>query len=458
MHIQQLYTNCLAQAAYYIESNGEAAIIDPLRDTEVYIKMAAERGAKIKYIIETHFHADFVSGHLDLANQTGAKIYYGPGAQTDFDVNIAHDNEILPLGNCQIKVLHTPGHTLESSCFLLIDEHGKNNALFTGDTLFIGDVGRPDLLDGIMTKEELAGKMYDSLHNKIMPIEDDVIIYPAHGPGSACGKNIGKETFDTLGNQKKNNYALQNISKEEFIKILTDGIAPAPAYFFEDAKINKKGAPPLEKILGKGSSLLNLEDFEKLKKDGAVVIDTREADEFENGFIPGAINVGLNGQYAVWAANIVSLHQPILVITTPGTENEAVTRLARVGFDQILGCLEGGFETWTKNEKRYDMVISITPEEFALDIKHTPNAEVLDVRKEGEYNNGHVAGAVHFTLADIPNKISELDPTKEYLIYCGGGYRSMIAASLLKTKGINKVKNVYGGFGLIKESGVAIEN
>ncbi len=458
MYIQQLYTNCLAQAAYYIESNGEAAIIDPLRDTDVYVNMAKERGAKIKYIFETHFHADFVSGHVDLAKQTGAKIIFGPETQAKIDITIAKDNEVFTLGNSKFTVLHTPGHTLESSCFLLTDENNINKALFTGDTLFIGDVGRPDLLDGIMTKEELASKMYDSLHHKIMPLEDDIIIYPAHGAGSACGKNIGKETFDTLGNQKKNNYALQPISREDFITAVTDGIAPAPLYFFEDAKINKNGALPLETVLANGLKPLSIEQFEAYKKEGHTIIDTREADVFENGYIPGAINVGLSGQFAIWAANIISLHHPIIIVCENGKENESVTRLTRVGFDNIQGYLEGGFEHWLANEKRYDMVISITPEEFSLDIKHSPNAEIVDVRKESEYNNGHVKGSKLVTLADINNQIKELDPNKEYLVYCGGGYRSMIASSFLKSKGFKFVKNVYGGFAQIKDSGVEIEN
>lgn len=457
MYIQQIYTNCLAQASYYIESEGVAAIIDPLRDTEVYMQMAQERHAKIKYIIETHFHADFVSGHVDLANKTGAEIIYGPGATTGFDIRVTTDHELLPLGACNIEVLHTPGHTPESTCFLLKDADGKDHALFTGDTLFIGDVGRPDLLDGLMTKEALAGMMYDSLRNQIMPLSDDVMVYPGHGAGSACGKNIGKETFDTLGHQKEINYALQPMSREDFIKAITEGIAPAPAYFFEDAKINKYGAPALDAILKSGLTPLEVASFETQKKEGAIILDTRKAADFEMGFVPGSYNVGLDGQYAIWAATIASLHHPVILITPQGQEEEAVTRLARVGFDQIQGYLEGSFDAWIAAGKRYDMVISITPEEFALDVKHSKNATVIDVRREGEYQGGHVKGASNIALAELPEKLKSLDPEKEYLIYCAGGYRSMIASSLMKSGGFQKVKNVYGGFAQIKDSGVEVE-
>lgn len=452
MFIQQLYTSCLAQAAYYIESNGEAAIIDPLRDYEAYVAMANERGAKIKYIFETHFHADFVSGHIDLANKTGAKIVYGPTTQTNYPVHVATDGEVLKLGNINIKVLHTPGHTPESSCFLLQDENGKDHCVFTGDTLFVGDVGRPDLLDGVMTKEELAGMMYDSLHNKLLPLADEVTVYPAHGAGSACGKNIGKETFSTIGEQRQNNYALQPMTKAQFIAVVTDGIQPAPAYFFKDAKLNKQGYATFDDVLSKALKPLTVAELEAELKSGTVIIDTRISDVFELGFITGSLNFGLNGQYAIWAATILDITTPVVLVAEPGKEQESAERLTRVGFDNIKGFLQGGFEAWLDAEKRYDMVISIDDEEFELDVKHT-EVGVLDVRKPGEFNELHVDKAQHFSLDKIVENTKTLDPTKEYLVHCAGGYRSMIAVSYLKAHGIKNVKNVWGGFGKIKERG-----
>lgn len=450
MHIQQLYTSCLAQAAYYIESNGEAAIIDPLRDYADYIRMADERGAKIKYIFETHFHADFVSGHIDLAKQTGATIVYGPTTQTPYQVHVATDGEVMSLGNVSIKVLHTPGHTPESSCYLLKNEAGKDVCVFTGDTLFVGDVGRPDLLDGVMTKEELAGMMYDSLHQKLLPLADDVIVYPAHGAGSACGKNIGKETFSTIGEQRKNNYALQPMTREAFIQAVTDGIQPAPAYFFKDAKLNKQGYASFDEVMSKGMNPLSASQVEQAIKRGVVIIDTRIPDVFEQGFIPGALNFGLNGQYAIWAATILDIAQPILIVAEPGKEQESIERLTRVGFEHVEGYLQGGYEGWLDADKRYDMVISIDDEEFELDVKHS-DVTVLDVRKTGEFNDLHVDRAVHFPLDAIATRANELDKDKEYLIHCAGGYRSMVAASYLKANGFTKVKNVWGGFAKIKE-------
>ena len=452
MFIQQLYTSCLAQAAYYIESNGEAAIIDPLRDYEAYVAMANERGATIKYIFETHFHADFVSGHIDLANKTGAKIIYGPTTQTPYPVHVATDGEVLKLGNISIKVLHTPGHTPESSCFLLNDENGNDHCVFTGDTLFVGDVGRPDLLDGVMTKEELAGMMYDSLHNKLLPLADEVIVYPAHGAGSACGKNIGKETFSTIGEQRANNYALQPMTKAQFIAAVTDGIQPAPAYFFKDAKLNKQGYATFDEVLSKALKPLTVAELEAEVKSGTTIIDTRIPDVFELGFITGSLNFGLNGQYAIWAATILDITTPIVLVAEPGKEQESAERLTRVGFDNIKGFLQGGFEAWLDAEKRYDMVISIDDEEFELDVKHT-EVGVLDVRKPGEFNDLHVDKAQHFSLDKIVENTKALDPTKEYLVHCAGGYRSMIAVSYLKAHGIKNVKNVWGGFGKIKERG-----
>jgi glyoxylase-like metal-dependent hydrolase (beta-lactamase superfamily II)/rhodanese-related sulfurtransferase len=452
MFIQQLYTSCLAQAAYYIESNGEAAIIDPLRDYEAYVAMANERGATIKYIFETHFHADFVSGHIDLANKTGAKIIYGPTTQTPYPVHVATDGEVLKLGNISIKVLHTPGHTPESSCFLLNDENGNDHCVFTGDTLFVGDVGRPDLLDGVMTKEELAGMMYDSLHNKLLPLADEVIVYPAHGAGSACGKNIGKETFSTIGEQRANNYALQPMTKAQFIAAVTDGIQPAPAYFFKDAKLNKQGYATFDEVLSKALKPLTVAELEAEVKSGTTIIDTRIPDVFELGFITGSLNFGLNGQYAIWAATILDITTPIVLVAEPGKEQESAERLTRVGFDNIKGFLQGGFDAWLDAEKRYDMVISIDDEEFELDVKHT-EVGVLDVRKPGEFNDLHVDKAQHFSLDKIVENTKALDPTKEYLVHCAGGYRSMIAVSYLKAHGIKNVKNVWGGFGKIKERG-----
>jgi glyoxylase-like metal-dependent hydrolase (beta-lactamase superfamily II) len=452
MYIQQVYTNCLAQAAYYIESNGEAAIIDPLRDYETYLAMANERGATIKYIFETHFHADFVSGHIDLANKTGAKIVYGPTTQTAYPVHVATDGEVLKLGNMNIKVLHTPGHTPESSCFLLQDENGNDHCVFTGDTLFVGDVGRPDLLDGVMTKEELAGMMYDSLHNKLLPLANEVIVYPAHGAGSACGKNIGKETFSTIGEQRANNYALQPMSKADFIKAVTEGIQPAPAYFFKDAKLNKQGYASFDEVLTHGMKALTVQAFEDVVKNGATIIDTRIPDVFELGFVPGSLNFGLNGQYAIWAATILDISTPIVLVTEAGKEQESIERLTRVGFDKIEGYLQGGFEAWTGADKRYDMVISIDDEEFVLDVKHS-EVDVLDVRKPGEFNDLHIDKAHHFSLDAIAKNYANLDKTKPYLVHCAGGYRSMIAVSYLKSKGFTNVKNVWGGFGKIKERG-----
>ena len=449
MIIQQLYTNCLAQAAYYIESDGEVAIIDPLRDYDTYIELANSHNAKIKYVFETHFHADFVSGHIDLANKTGAAIVYGPTTQTNFPVYVATDGEELKVGKLTIRVLHTPGHTPESSSYLLLDEQGKEYCVFTGDTLFVGDVGRPDLLDGVMTKEELAGMMYDSLRNKLMPLPDSVIVYPAHGAGSACGKNIGKETFSSIGEQKVKNYALQPMSKEEFIATVTEGIAPAPAYFFKDAKLNKQGYAPIEDVITKGLSALTVQEFESKLAEGATIIDTRIPDVFEQGFIPKAINFGLNGQYAIWAATLLDISLPVLIVAETGKEKESIERLTRVGFDTIQGYLAGGFEAWKSADKRWDMIISVDEEEFELDAKHT-DITILDVRKPGEFNDAHLTKAMHFSLDKIPNDYTQLNKDDEFLVHCAGGYRSMIAASYLKSKGFQRVKNVLGGWSKIQ--------
>lgn len=456
MFIQQLYTNCLAQAAYYIESDGEAAIIDPLRDYEAYLELAGMHKAKIKYIFETHFHADFVSGHIDLAKKTGAKIVFGPTAQTEFETYIAKDNEEIKIGKLSIRVLHTPGHTPESSCFLLIDEKGKDHCVFTGDTLFVGDVGRPDLLDGIMTKEELAGMLYESLNNKLKTLADDVIVYPAHGAGSACGKNIGKETFSTIGEQKKVNYAMQPMSKDDFIKAVTDGIQPAPAYFFKDAKLNKQGYAPIEEVIKKGMTPLSVEDFQTKKKEGAIIIDTRIGDVFEYGFIPGSYNFGLNGQYAIWAATLFDITQPLLIVAEQGKEQESIERLTRVGFDNILGYLKGSFDAWKEADKRYDMIISVDAEEFELDMKHS-ETNVIDVRRPGEYAGMHLEKAMNIPLDTLLKNADSLDKEKEYFVHCAGGYRSMVAASVLKAKGFQRVKNVTGGFSVIRNMNLKFE-
>ncbi len=449
MHIEQLYTNCLAQAAYYIESNGEAAIIDPLRDTDAYVLKAQERGVKNRYILETHFHADFVSGHLDLAQKTGARIVYGPGANTLYEKYEARDGEILPLGNIQLKVLHTPGHTPESSCYLLQDENGKDHALFSGDTLFVGDVGRPDLLDGVMSQDELASMMYDSLRNKIMPLADDILLYPAHGPGSSCGKNLGPETWSTIGAQKQSNYALQPMSREEFIQALTDGISAPPRYFFDDAKLNKNGYLSLEEVIAKGKTALSAEEVDRFRSEGITILDTRIPDQFENGFIPGAINIGLNGQFAIWAGSLLPIHRELVLVCEEGKEDESVLRLARVGFDKILGYLQGGFSAWEKAGKPRDMIISVEPDEFAMDYRQE-DIDVLDVRKSSEWDAGHLESAVFSTLQHLPEQYQNLDKNKTWYVHCAGGYRSMIAASILKNRGFEKVKNVYGGWSKIK--------
>jgi len=448
MYIEQLYTNCLAEAAYYIESNGEAAIIDPLRETEPYIELAAKRGAKIKYVFETHFHADFVSGHIDLARKVNAPIVYGPLANTNYEVINAKDNQEFKIGKLTVKVLHTPGHTPESSCYLLLDENGKEHAIFTGDTLFVGDVGRPDLLDGHMTIEELAAMLYDSLNKKIKALPDSVIVYPAHGPGSACGKNIGKETFSTIGEQKKFNYALKDQSKDEFVKELTTGILPPPQYFFEDARINKEGYEPVDTVIDRNSKPLESREVEKLLDNGAMILDTRTADEFEKGFINGSINIGLNGQFAVWVGTLIPIEQPLVLVTSPGKEKESVLRLARVGYEKVVGYLNGGASSW---HKPLETIHSINAEQIK-DFDHT--VEVLDVRKPGEWNVSHLKDAKFVPLADMPSNLESLDKNSTYIVHCGGGYRSMTAISLMKRDGFTDLVNVYGGFSAMVNAGL----
>ena len=454
MFIKQLYTGCLSEAAYFIESEGEAAVIDPLRDTDDYISLAKEQQANIKYIFETHFHADFVSGHIDLSKQTKAPIVYGPGADTDYNVHNAKDGEIFTIGKVTIEVLHTPGHTLESSCFLLRDESGKEHAIFTGDTLFVGDVGRPDLSSGALSSQELAGIMYDTIQQKIMPLADDIIVYPAHGPGSSCGKNLGPDTFSTIGEQKKSNYALQPQSKENFIKAVTDGLAEAPKYFSINAAINKEGYDTLEAIKKQGLTPLNVEKFKELSEtDSMIVLDTRHADEFTQAFIPGSIFIGLEGRFAEWAGSLLPFDKPIILVTAPGLEEETIIRLARVGFDKIKGYLKGGFKAWLKSGEKSDMIVDVDADELAMDIPHDNKLQVVDVRKELEFADGHVKNAINMPLNDMTDValLAGFEESQNLYVHCAGGYRSVIACSLLKRQGVHNLRNVTGGWDKIKE-------
>ncbi len=459
MIVEQLYTGCLAQGAYYIESEGEAAIIDPLRETTPYLRKADKAGARIKYIFETHFHADFVSGHLDLANKTGATIVYGPTANTAYEVHKATDGEVFKLGDVWIKVLHTPGHTPESTTYLLIDETGKDHAIFTGDTLFIGDVGRPDLaIKGDLTEEDLAGMLYDSLHLKIMPLADDVIVYPAHGAGSACGKNMSKETTDTLGNQKLFNYALRAKSKEEFVAQVLDGLSKAPAYFAQNARLNKEGYEPIDQVMQRGTQALSPEAFEAAVNEmGAVMLDVREAAEFAQGFIPNSINIGLNGQFAPWVGALIpDLKQPIALVTPDGLERETILRLARVGYDQCIGYLEGGFSAWQQAEKEMDTIESIGAEAFAQQVKQQPAAFVMDVRKAIEFDPEHVDGAENIPLDTLNEHLAQIPRNEPVYVHCAGGYRSMIANSILKARGFDQIVNIDGGMAAIKQTDVPV--
>jgi len=456
MYIEQLYTGCLSEAAYYVESNGEAAIIDPLRDIEEYLQLAEERKAVIKYIFETHFHADFVSGHIDLSKATGAPIIYGPDTQAGFEIYLAKDGEKFKLGDISIEVLHTPGHTLESTCYLLKDEHGKDNAVFTGDTLFVGDVGRPDLAQKTneLTMQDLAGMLYNSLQKKIMPLADDVIVYPAHGPGSSCGKNLGPQTQSTIGNEKQTNYALQPQTKEEFIKAVTDGLAAPPLYFPVNAKINKEGYESLDKILKKGMEPLSVEAFKlKMQDDNVVLLDTRHADVFIKGFVPGSIFIGLEGRFAEWAGSLLPFDKELLLVTEIGKEKETITRLARVGFEHFCGYLEGGFEAWQKSGETIDIIIEVEPDELAMDIPFDDHLLVVDVRKEPEYADGHVKDAVNLPLNNLtdPGSMADINDTDNLYVHCAGGYRSVIACSMLKRKDINNIRNITGGYAKIKE-------
>lgn len=461
MNIEQIYTGCIAQAAYYLESNGEAAIFDPLREVQPYIERANKNNATIKYIFETHFHADFVSGHLDLAQKTGAEIVYGPTAKPNFKAIIANDNQEFKVGNYTIKTIHTPGHTLESTCYLLINEFGKSYGIITGDTLFIGDVGRPDLaqaLDGNLTQEKLASMLFDSLREKIMPLEDELIVYPSHGAGSACGKNMSKETTDTLGNQKKTNYALrENMSRDEFIKELLDGLTLPPAYFPQNVMMNIQGYDSLDSILAKSSKPLNANEFELLaNQSGAIILDVRHENDFVKEHIPNSIFIGIQGNFAPWVgALIMDVKQPILLIAPDDKIEETITRLSRVGFDNVIGYLNGGLETWKNAGFETDFIDSISPEEFAKNISES--SIVVDARKTGEYTAEHVENAINIPLDTVNQNLAEI-PNETFFLHCAGGYRSVIMASILKSRGIHNLINVEKGINGIKTTGVKLTN
>ncbi len=456
MHIEQIYTGCLAEAAYYIESDGEAVVIDPLRETEPYIELAEKRNAKIKYVFETHFHADFVSGHIDLAAKTGAKLIFGPKAKPNYASYVAEDNESFQFGKLEIKVLHTPGHTMESTTYLLKNEEGKDHAIFTGDTLFIGDVGRPDLaVKGELTEKELAGILYDSLQNKILPLGDEVIVYPGHGAGSQCGKNMSKETVSTVGQQRKMNYALQAMTKEQFIEVVTDGLGAPPAYFAENARINREGYDNIDEVMKRNLNPLSVDEFEKEFNNGALILDTRDPDEFEKEFVKGSLNIGLSGQYAVWVGSLIPFNQKVILVTKPGNEEESVLRLARVGYEKVAGYLEGGVNSWKKAGKETDSIKSIKAAEIAGLVKD--GYQVLDVRRNSEVDAEHLEEARNISLVDLKDKIPEINRADKFVVHCAGGYRSMIAASILKQNGIDDLVNVYGGFADIKkEEGMKI--
>jgi glyoxylase-like metal-dependent hydrolase (beta-lactamase superfamily II)/rhodanese-related sulfurtransferase len=457
MNIEQIYTGCLAQGAYYITSNGEAAIIDPLREIQPYLDRAQKDGVTIKYIFETHFHADFVSGHVDLAKATGAKIVYGPLASPSFDAYIAKDKEVFPLGNVSIQVLHTPGHTMESTCFLLKDENGNDHSIFTGDTLFIGDVGRPDLAQkaASMTQEELAATLYKSLRTQVMTLNDDVIVYPGHGAGSACGKNMSKETVSTIGQQKKLNYALRaDMTEAEFIKEVTDGLLPPPGYFPMNVAMNKHGYDSIGDVMERGMQALSPNAFEAAANEtSAVMLDTRHFNEFPKGFIPNSINISLDGQFAPWVGALIpDVKQQILLITEPGREEEAVIRLARVGYDFVIGYLEGGIEAWKAAGKELDTVQQISAQELANQLKSNPTAIVVDVRKYSEFDAQHIDGAKNVPLDFINDHLAEIPKNEHFFLHCAGGYRSMSAASILKSRGWDNFTDVAGGFNAIAQT------
>jgi len=460
MKLEQIYTGCLAHAAYYLESDGEVAIFDPLREVQPYIDRAKENNASIKYVFETHFHADFVSGHLDLKKKTGAEIVFGPSAKPGYEAIVAEDEQLFNVGKCRVKVLHTPGHTMESSTYLIIDENGKEHGIITGDTLFIGDVGRPDLAQHVvsdLTEDKLAGHLYDSLRNKIMPLSDDLIVYPNHGAGSACGKNMSKETTDTLGNQKKTNYALRpDMTKEEFKKELLEGLVPPPGYFPQNVLMNIKGYESLDEVMKKSERPLSPEAFEAAANEtGALVLDVRSQQDFAKGHIPKSIFIGIDGSFAQWVgAMIVDTKQPILIVADSGREEETITRLSRVGFDNAIGFLKGGFEAWKKSGKEYDTVDTITPSQLKEAISKENHYPIFDVRKESEFQSEHIEIANNTPLDFINNHLAEFPSDEPFYLHCAGGYRSMIAASILKSRGIHNLIDVEGGFAAIKEEGI----
>lgn len=459
MKVEQIYTGCLAEAAYYIESEGEAVIIDPLRETKPYLEKLKQEGATLKYIFETHFHADFVSGHLDLAKKTGATIVYGPTAKTEFEKYEAKDGEELSLGKVSFKILHTPGHTPESTTFLLKDEQGKDHAIFTGDTLFIGDVGRPDLAQksGSISTEDLAGWLFDSLRKKIMPLADEVLVYPGHGAGSACGKHMSNETWDTLGHQKKTNYALRaNMTRQEFIAEVTAGLMPPPQYFAKNAALNKMGYGSIDEVLKKGAVALDPVAFETIVENHeALVLDTRNEQEFKDGFIPNSIFIGIDGNFAPWVgALILDLQQPIVLVTPKGQEEEVVTRLARVGYDNTLGYLDGGIEAWKAAGKEIDTITSIEAETLAVQLAEVNAGQVLDVRKPAEFLSQHVKGAQNFPLDFINSNMQRINKKDAYFLHCLGGYRSMITASILKARGFENITDIKGGWRAIEEADI----
>jgi len=458
MKVEQIYTGCIAHAAYYIESKGEAAIFDPLREVQPYIDRAKKDNAKIKYVFETHFHADFVSGHLDLVKKTGAKIVFGPTAKPGYEAIVAKDNEIFKVGDYSVKAIHTPGHTMESTTYLLLDENGNEHGIITGDTLFIGDVGRPDLAQHViadLTEEKLAGHLYDSLRNKIMPLSDELIVYPNHGAGSACGKNMSKETTDTLGHQKQVNYALNpKLSKEQFIKEILSGLVPPPSYFPQNVLLNIKGYESMDEVLKRGTKALSVAEFEALANETeAVIIDTRDPDIFTKGFIPNSINIGIDGSFATWVGTLIpDIKQNILVVADEGRETEVITRLARVGYDNALGFLKGGYKSWADAGKEQDKIQSVNEDELS-GLAASKSINILDVRKASEYGSEHLIDAENAPLDFINESMLKIDKNKNYYVHCAGGYRSVIFISILQARGYRNLINVKGGFNALKESG-----
>lgn len=452
MIVKQLYTNCLSEAAYFVASGKEAVIIDPIRDIDEYLSLAEQHGVKIKYIFETHFHADFISGHLDLSKITGAPIVYGPNTQTAFPIHLAKDGEVFRVGDVTLELMHTPGHTLESSCYLLKDSSAKPHAVFTGDTLFVGDVGRPDLSSGNLSKEELAEYLYNSLQ-KLKRLPDDVIVYPAHGAGSSCGKNLSSQTFSTIGDQKKLNYAMKATDKKDFVSAVTDGLAEPPAYFKEDARINKEGYDALDSVMEKSNHALSVHLFKEKINKGVWILDTRVAKDFTEGFIPGAINIGLKGRFAEWVGQLLPFDQPVVLVADPGDEKEAIIRLARIGFHKVVGYLKGGFSAWQQAGEKVDLIIDVDVEELMLDIPFDKNLRIIDVRKPAEFANEHVKKALNISLSSMtdPASLAAIDEDQNLYVHCQSGYRSAIACSLIKRQGFHNIRNVPGGYNAIKE-------